>query len=74
MKYNKFFEFIFGQLDYFFFFRLNVFVFANEVYFMYVFNKISEWLRKLLLDEREKIIENFRKGGREIRKFFKDRL
>lgn len=41
---------------------------------MYVFNKISEWLRKLLLDEREKIIENFRKGGREIRKFFKDWL
>lgn len=41
---------------------------------MYAFNKTSEWLRKLPPYEREKIIANSRKGGREIRKLFKDRL
>lgn len=74
MKYNKLPEFIFGQLDQLLSFRPNASVLANEAYLMYAFNKTSEWLRKLPPDEREKIIENSRKGGREIRKLFKDRL
>lgn len=74
MKHNKLPEFIFGQLDHLLSFRPNASVLANEAYLMYAFNKTSEWLRKLPPDEREKIIENSRKGGREIRKLFKDRL
>lgn len=66
-------DFIFGQLDHLLSYRPNASVLANEAY-LYAFNKTSEWLKKLPLEERERTIEISRKGGREIRKMFKDRL
>lgn len=74
MKHNKLPEFIFRQLDHLLSYRPNASVLANEAYHMYAFNKTSEWLKYLPLVERERTIENSRKGGREIRKMFKDRL
>lgn len=74
MKHNKLPEFIFGQLDHLLSFRPNASVLANEAYLMYAFNKTSQWLRDLQPEEREATIENSRKGGREIRKQFQERL
>lgn len=74
MKHNKLPEFIFGQLDHLLSSRPNASVLANEAYLMYAFNKTSECLKYLPLEERKRTIENSRKGGREIRKMFKDRL
>ncbi|KAK3107360.1 hypothetical protein FSP39_012735 [Pinctada imbricata] len=73
-KHNKSPEFIFGQLDHLTSFRPNASVLANEAYLLYAYNKTSEWLRSLPIKERDKIIEESRKGGREVRKKFKERL
>lgn len=65
-------EFIFGQLDYLIFFRLNVFVFMNEVFFLYLFNKIFEWLLFILIDEKDKLMQDLILEGREICDKFKE--
>ncbi|KAK6180549.1 hypothetical protein SNE40_012682 [Patella caerulea] len=69
-KHNKLPEFVFGQLDHLISYRPNASLLANEAYIMFSFNKTSTWLRELGEDEKNRLLDDSRKEGREIRKEF----
>ncbi|KAK6168596.1 hypothetical protein SNE40_019795 [Patella caerulea] len=69
-KHNKLPEFVFGQLDHLISYRPNASLLANEAYIMFSFNKTSTWLRELGEDEKNRLLDESRKEGREIRKEF----
>ena len=74
MKHNKLPEFVFGQLDQLFRYRPNATLLTNEAFLMYSHNKTRDWLNRLDETERNTLIYECKKEGKEIRKQFKVRL
>ncbi|KAK3106600.1 hypothetical protein FSP39_023288 [Pinctada imbricata] len=73
-SHNKMPEFVFGQLDHLISFRPNASLLANESFIMYSFNKTGKWLESLPEEEKERLLNESLKEGRELRKTFKDRI
>lgn len=73
-KHNKMPEFIFGQLDHLISFRPNASVLTNEAFLLYSYNKTSQWLSSIPTDEKDKLMQDSIKEGREIRYKFKERI
>jgi hypothetical protein len=45
----------------------------NEAYLMHCYNKTSDWVAKLPLDELRKMVDDVRKGGKGLEAKFKER-
>lgn len=74
MKHNKLPEFIFGQLDQLLRYRPNATLLTNEAYLLYSHNKTRQWLESLSPDEKDRLLTNIRKEGKDVREKFKERL
>ncbi|CAC5398192.1 unnamed protein product [Mytilus coruscus] len=74
IPHNKLPERVFGMLDFFLRYRPNASTISNEAFLMFVFNKSSEWLETLPQEEREKLLNDSIKEGREIRVKYRKRL
>ena len=74
LKHNKLPEYFFGQLDRLMKFRPNASALCNEAYIMFLHNKTCKWLDDLPEDERDRLLEESRKEGREIREKFKAKM
>lgn len=61
-------------LDFFLRYRPNASTVSNEAYLMFVFNKTSQWLEKLDPEERDKMLTEGIKQGRDIRVKYRERL
>lgn len=73
IPHNKLPERAFGMLDFFVRYRPNATTLTNEAFIMLAFNKTSEWLEKLTSEERDKLMKDAKKGGRNLRQQFKQR-
>ena len=74
MKHNKLPEFVFGQLDQLLRYRLNATLFTNESFIIYSHNRTRQWFDSLSEDAKDKMMEEARKEGKELRKTFYKRL
>lgn len=73
IPHNKLPERAFDMLDFFVRYRPNATTLTNEAFIMFAFNKTSEWLEKLTSEERDKLMNDAKKGGRNLRQQFKQR-
>lgn len=73
IPHNKLPERAFGMLDFMVRHRLNAIILTNEAFVTLSFNKTSDWLDSLPRAERDKILNDARKHGREAKQKFKDR-
>ncbi|XP_077869756.1 uncharacterized protein LOC144361819 [Saccoglossus kowalevskii] len=73
LAHNKLSESVFGRFDHMLRYRPNASTLTNEAYIMYSTNKTGEWLEKLPAQKKEKLFAESRKGGRELRKKFRER-
>lgn len=67
-------ERVFGILDFFLRYRPNASTESNVAYLMFALNKTSTWLDSLPAKEREKLLTECRKDGREIRRKYQEKL
>lgn len=74
MKHNKLPEFVFGQLDQLMRYMPNATILTNDSFITYSHNRTRNWLEKLGKDEREQLLTECRKEGRDIRQQFKNRI
>lgn len=74
IPHNKLPERVFGMLDFFLRYRPNASTISNEAFLMFVFNKSSDWLETLSQEEREKLLNDSIKEGREVRVMYRKRL
>lgn len=74
MKRNKLPEFVFGQLDQLIRYRPNATILVNESFIIYSHKKTRNWLETLTKEEREQLVTEPRKEGRDIRQQFKCRI
>ncbi|VDI69835.1 Hypothetical predicted protein [Mytilus galloprovincialis] len=74
IPHNKIPERVFGMLDFFLRYRPNASTISNEAFLMFVFNKTSEWLDSLPQEEKEKLLTDSIKEGRNIRAKYQKRL
>ncbi len=73
IPHNKLPEFLFGQLDFLLRYRPNASLLVNEAFIMYSLNNTRDWLDSLPDDEKEDLIKDCRKQGRQYRKQFRER-
>ncbi|VDI25487.1 Hypothetical predicted protein [Mytilus galloprovincialis] len=74
IPHNKIPERVFGMLDFFLRYRPNASTISNEAFLVFVFNKTSEWLDSLPQEEKEKLLTDSIKEGRNIRAKYQKRL
>ncbi|CAC5358011.1 unnamed protein product [Mytilus coruscus] len=74
IPHNKIPERVFGILDFFLRYRPNASTICNDAFLMFVFNKTSDWLEALPVDERNRMLEDSIKEGRQIRTKYQERL
>ncbi|KAL3867760.1 hypothetical protein ACJMK2_040610, partial [Sinanodonta woodiana] len=74
IPHNKVPERVFGILDFFLRYRPNATTISNEAFLMFAFNKTSEWLQSLPITEKEKLLTECRKEGRQMQAKYKERL
>ncbi|VDI49877.1 Hypothetical predicted protein [Mytilus galloprovincialis] len=74
IPHNKIPERVFGMLDFFLRYRPNASTISNEAFLMFVFNKTSEWLDSLPQEEKEKLLTDSIKEGRNIQAKYQKRL
>lgn len=55
-------------------YRPNANILTNESFIIYSHNRTRDWLEKLGKDEREQLLTESRKEGRDIRQQFKNRI
>jgi hypothetical protein len=73
IPHNKLPERAFGMLDFMVRHRPNATILTNEAFVTFSFNKTSDWLDSLPRAERDKILNDARKHGREAKQKIKDR-
>ncbi|CAC5388506.1 unnamed protein product [Mytilus coruscus] len=73
LPHNKIPERAFGVLDFMVRYRPNASILTNESFFTFSFNQTNEWLDSLSEKERNELLQDARKKGRELRGKFKGR-
>ncbi|CAC5388507.1 unnamed protein product [Mytilus coruscus] len=71
LPHNKIPERAFGMLDFMVKYRPNASILTNEAFITFSFNQTNEWLDSLSEKERNELLQDARKKGRELRGKFK---